>query len=124
MAIVNKENDKLKSNYMRKECDNTENTVIRSQILAIRNQSIGNRNQYWSDEDRIHLRDDYLAGIGISEMAVIYGRSECAIFMQLHEMGLIQTEPGSKRMRKIKCKCPKCGFYEKCKGESVCSFRK
>ena len=124
MTIVNKENDKLKSNYMRKECDNMESTVIRSQILAIRNQSIGNRNQYWSDEDRIHLRDDYLAGVGISEMAVIYGRSEGAIFMQLHEMGLIQTEPGSKRKRKFRCKCPKCVFYEECKGESVCSFRK
>ncbi len=124
MVIDNNEGNKLSSNYLWKECDNMESTVIRSQILAIRNQSIGNRNQYWSDEDRIHLREDYLAGVGISEMAVIYGRSEGAIFMQLHEMGLIQTEPGSKRKRKIRCKCPKCGFYEECKGESVCSFRK
>ena len=124
MTIDNETNNKLTSNDIRKECDNMESTVIRSQILAIRNQIVGNRNQYWSDEDRIHLQDDYLSGIGISEMAVIYGRSECAIFMQLHDMGLIQTEPRSKRKRKIKCKCPKCGFYEQCKGESVCIFRK
>ena len=84
MTINNKGSNKLNSICLWKECDNMESTVIRSQILAIRNQIVGNRNQYWSDEDRIHLQDDYLSGIGISEMAVIYGRSECAIFMQLH----------------------------------------
>lgn len=71
----------------------------REQLIALRhNYSPAQHRDYWTPEERQELEDMYYAGYGISEMAIHFNRSECAIYNQLELMGLF------KKTRKAKNK--------------------
>ena len=86
-----------------------ENTSInREKLIAFRQgYSPSQHRDYWTKEERRQLEDMYYDGFGISEMALAFNRSECAIYNQLEVMGLFKKSC-RKRRKSTKCKCSKC----------------
>ena len=86
-----------------------ENTNIdREKLIAFRQgYSPSQQRDYWKNEERQQLEDMYYDGFGISEMALSFNRSECAIYNQLEVMGLFRKSR-RKREKSTECKCPKC----------------
>lgn len=80
----------------------------REQIIALRKGgSPSQHRDYWTEEERQQLQDLYEEGYGISEMAIIFNRSECAIYNQIEAMGLSQ-KIRRPRKKSTECKCSKC----------------
>lgn len=72
--------------------------------------------EYWNDEERRKLNNLYVAGIGISEIAMELQRSEMAVIQQLIGFGLLKT-PGRERGPRRKnphCLCEGCLLRENC----------
>ena len=87
--------------------------TFKEEILKIRRQNIEHRNAYWSEEDHKQLKQMYLDGVGISEMAVYFGRSEVAIVCQINKL-LLCTNVRQPRQRNDGCKCPSCSLNNNC----------
>ena len=82
--------------------------ITREQLIALRQGSSPSQHRdYWTKEERQQLQILYEQGFGISEMAIIFNRSECAIYNQIEAMGLSQKIHKPKKKSK-KCKCAKC----------------
>lgn len=98
-------------------------------LMALRNGQLPaeRSKEYWSESERTELKRRYLAGDGISEIALNLQRSENAVIQQLIAMGLL-TPPGKQRRRNPKgqrCQCPhgaerNCPYYNK-EGGTCCS---
>lgn len=98
----------------------------RELLKALRNGQLPSERskEYWSEEEREEVKRRFLAGEGISQIAIALQRSENAVIQQLIAMGLL-TPPGKHRNRKpknLRCQCPSarengCKYYErgKCK---------
>lgn len=88
----------------------------RELLLALRRGDLSSERakEHWSDEERENLRRMYAAeGTGVSKIALIFRRSENAIYQQLTSMSLLTT-PGKERRtgtRKNKCRCPRCSEF-------------
>ena len=71
---------------------------------------------YWSDDEREHLKQMFDAGIGISEMALRLQRTELAVTQQIEGMDLYQRKDRPRRRkgacRSCKCYCPTCEVDE------------
>ena len=72
---------------------------------------------YWDDDDRQRLKSMFLAGEGISEIALRLERSESSVFQQLVCLGLFaDSRMGRTRHRASSgCKCETCSVpnYER-----------
>lgn len=82
-------------------------------VIALRSEAANRMREKWPDAQRELLEEMFHAGIGITEMALHFHRTEIAIINQLYTLGLFHRvyEP---REREEKCKCPKCAYYEEC----------
>ncbi len=71
--------------------------------------------EYWRDEERDLLAKRYQEGVGISEIALEFQRSESGIFQQLSYLNIIRT-PNERRpyCRKARCLCIKCDLRDDC----------
>lgn len=83
-----------------------------------------NTGGYWNQKERQHLKERFLDGAGISEIALEFQRSENGIVQQLMCLGLL-TPPGASRPRRKKkavCLCKKCEYQDVCPkgGSCVC----
>lgn len=74
--------------------------------------------EYWSKEERQALIRDFIAGEGISDMAVKYQRTELAVVQELKNADMFENQ--SRRRRKnrtqdtdARCHCPIC-FIKDC----------
>ena len=84
-----------------------------------------NRNEYWPEDDDRKLVKLFYKPTGISEMAIILGRSEISIVNRIRNKGML--EPQS-RVRNVvngynkKCKCRTCRC-EDCVYIGACGLR-
>ena len=80
----------------------------KEQLIALRQEgSPAQHRGYWTDGERQKLQDLFEEGVGISDMALIFHRSEGAIFNQLETMKLFKKARRT-REKSIECKCSKC----------------
>lgn len=82
-------------------------------VKELRASTANRFREKWPEDERAMLEEMYHDGVGITEMAVHFHRTEIAIFNQLYTMGLFQRVYES-RERAEKCKCPKCAYYAQC----------
>lgn len=93
----------------------TNDRISREQVIALRqgDASAGLRKDYWSDDDREMLKKKYQDGDGITELALIFRRTETAIFTQLYALGMFARSRAPRR-KEPDCLCPKCERYPDC----------
>lgn len=93
----------------------TNNRISRERVIALRrgDACAGLRKDYWSDDDREMLKKKYQDGDGITELALIFRRTETAIFTQLYALGMFARSRAPRR-KEPDCLCPKCERYPDC----------
>lgn len=66
---------------------------FRQGVINMRNRDskLRNEGEYWTDEERRQLAANYIGGMGITEMAILFQRSEQAICQQLAVLGLFNN---------------------------------
>lgn len=70
--------------------------------------------EYWSKEELQRIEDLYEEGVGMSDIALQFDRTEVAVFQQLGKMGLLsrQCRPCAHKQEKSElaggCHCPTC----------------
>lgn len=90
------------------------NTIDKKdQIIALRQRTMlaENHRERWSKDDKEKLKKLFNEGMGITEMALHFQRSELAVSNQISKL--------FPRVRKPKqgaegCKCPQCIHYKEC----------
>ena len=82
-------------------------------VIEHRAKNPNRHKDYWQESDKELLKEMYLAGYGITELALRFDRSELAIFNQILNMDII---PRSRNIREKKsgCRCPGCPEYGSC----------
>lgn len=91
----------------------------RQLIRAIREGKVcpDRAGECWNKDERKRLKNLFLNGVGLSEIALQLQRTEQAVVQQLLLNGLLtppQNRRGKKAERQFDCRCPKC-FYKECK---------
>ena len=79
--------------------------------MRFERKGIGREGQFWTDDERRRLEQDYYDNLGISAMALKYERPECAIMQQLQKQGCFKEAVKHRRRcpRPIKlCLCDEC----------------
>ena len=96
----------MKMEYNRKEL-----------LKAIRENTVvpARNGEYWKEDERQLLVSMYNDGVGISELALYFQRSENGIIQQLTALGVMRAP----KERRTYCKVPRCLCY-KCEFRSVC----
>ena len=87
---------------------------IRNRIAEMRKspRSALNNKRYWSKADTDSLKNQFIMGIGISEIAVDLERTERTVLERCHKLGLYGSMNG-KRPKELVCLCKDCSFFEK-----------
>ena len=85
----------------------------RNDVIKLRNSTAGRSKDFWQDSEKSELKDMYLDGYGITEMALHFGRSEFAIINQIMTMD-ISPRARAPREKKSECLCHKCAFFHAC----------
>lgn len=91
----------------------------RELIKAIRENTVvpARNGEYWREDERKLLINLYSDGVGISELALYFQRSENGIIQQLTSLGVMRAP----KERKAYCKKPRCLCY-KCEFQGACPF--
>lgn len=81
--------------------------ISREQVIALRqgDASAGLRKDYWSDDDREMLKKKYQDGDGITELALVFRRTEPAIVSQLTALKMFKRSRAPRR-KEPDCLCP------------------
>lgn len=85
----------------------------KEQILALRQRTIlaENHRETWSKEDKTTLEQLFREGIGVTDMALYFHRSELAVANQISKLYPKVRRPNQ---GKEDCKCPQCLHYRTC----------
>ena len=93
--------------------------INRNELIALRTgQKLPQRSgEYWDEKELEKLLSFFVEGYGISELAVLFGRTEIAIYQQLGRLGLLapQCRPRSRRTKSVdipQCSCPTCAVTD------------
>ena len=67
----------------------------------------------WSKDELRQLKELFYEGVGISELATIFGRTELAVVQKLKEMGAFEQQcrprgPNQNPTPGYQCQCPNC----------------
>lgn len=85
---------------------------FRQGVINMRNRDskLRNEGEYWTDEERRQLAANYIGGMGITEMAILFQRSEQAICQQLAVLGLFNNPITQRKSgpREPQCLCKNC----------------
>ena len=82
--------------------------------LRTRQKPAQRSGEYWSKEELQQIEDLYEEGVGMSDIALRFDRTEVAVFQQLGKMGLLsrQCRPRAHKQEKSElaegCHCPTC----------------
>ena len=87
--------------------------------MRFKRKGIGREGQYWTDDERRRLVQDYYDNLGISAMALKYERPECAIIQQLQKHGCFEDAVKHRRRRPRPIKLCLC---EDCPSRCVCRY--
>ena len=89
-----------------------------NEIIAMRmyGEGLDNDGQYWSEQDKKKLEDRFAEGVGITEIAMEFKRSEPAIVQMLMKGDHFRTEIKSRNRsnRGQRCLCGRCPDCELC----------
>ena len=80
-------------------------------IRKLRNGTIPNRGNYWTEEELGMLEHMYVVELAdISDLALFFGRNELSICQQLLKLGLMERQiiPRGPRIPSPICQCFKC----------------
>lgn len=83
------------------------------QVIEHRAKNPNRHKDYWQESEKALLKEMYLSGYGITELALRFDRSELAIFNQILNMDIIPRSRGT-REKKSGCRCPGCSEYGSC----------
>lgn len=88
-------------------------TDYHNQVIEHRAKNPNRHKDYWQESDKELLREMYLAGYGITELALYFDRSEVAIINQVSNMDIV---PRTRNVREKKpgCRCPGCPEFGSC----------
>lgn len=93
--------------------------INRNDLVALRTgeKRAQRSGEFWSKEDQKKLTELFMEGEGISELALLFDRTEVSIFQQISKTGLLAMQSRSRnRQRKtpddVQCLCPVCGVTE------------
>ena len=87
------------------------------EVMILRNGE-GNNENYgkpWTDEERDRLDEAYHSGVGITKLALEFGRSESAIIQQLKLMGAFKKQLMPRNRYDDQCRCRVCRQQRDCK---------
>ena len=87
--------------------------TIREQVITLRQNNKPNHRQPWTKAEHLQLAVMYHNGVGISEMAVTFKRSENSIMNQINQLGLIHRTRAANK-GSDECKCPLCSRFGNC----------
>lgn len=78
--------------------------------------SIDRRKEYWRDDEDHKLGELFREGLGISELAVLFQRSERAIMKRIDYLRLYRrVRPARECKKQLKgCLCPDCACQNNC----------
>ena len=87
----------------------------KEQILALRQRTIlaENHRETWTKEDKATLERLFREGVGVTDMALYFHRSELAVANQIAKLYPKVRRPNQ---GKEDCKCPQCIHYKNCPG--------
>ena len=72
--------------------------------------------EHWPKDALRQLKEQYYEGMGISEMALMFGRSEIAIYQQLAKNGLLEDQCQTRKRRscprRSDCLCSLCAVSD------------
>lgn len=88
--------------------NSTDNSTV---IMALRNGEIPLNKGYWTEKEKEELTSMFHRGIGVSEMALYFRRSEEAVANQIRVLGLREQC----RTTYNESICPNCIHYDDCK---------
>ena len=98
----------------------------RKRIRSLREGTVKleHEGDYWSNQEKETLIRNFNNGVGITEMADQFRRSEPAIMQQIEKMDLYHRKDNPKRRRSIgkcRCLCDRCQLYStSCPGFKTC----
>lgn len=78
--------------------------------------SIDRRKEYWRDDEDQKLVELFREGLGISELAVLFQRSERAIMKRIEQLKLYgRVRPSRECKKQLEgCLCPNCTCQNEC----------
>lgn len=91
--------------------NSTDNSTV---IMALRNGEIPLNKGYWTEKEKEQLTSMFHRGIGVSEMALYFRRSEEAVANQIRVLGL-REQCRTTYKKKHESICPNCIHYDDCK---------
>ncbi len=97
--------------------------TLKEKILAIRESIPEKQSSAWTKDEKRQLAEMFYDGVGITEMAIFFERSEPAIINMLDDMKMYVKKP-RKRVEKVNegCICSECELYKtgRCEGGKYC----
>lgn len=86
--------------------------TLKEKILAIRESIPEKQSSAWTKDEKRQLAEMFYDGVGITEMAIFFERSEPAIINMLDDMKMYVKK---QRHRVVSissaCKCPECEYF-------------
>ena len=97
--------------------------AIKYKVLALRESIPEKQSSAWTKDEKKQLAEMFYDGVGITEMAIFFERSEPAIINMLDDMKMY-VKKQRRRVAGISsaCKCPECELFTtgRCEGGKFC----
>ena len=86
--------------------------AIKDKVLALRESIPEKQSSAWTKDEKKQLAEMFYDGVGITEMAIFFERSEPAIINMLDDMKMY-VKKQRRRVAGISsaCKCPECEYF-------------
>ena len=91
----------------------TSSKIDYTKVIALRESIPQKQTSYWSNEEKAELETMFYKGVGITEMALHFSRSEPAIINMLDSMKLYVKMTRNRNLSSSnKCRCPECEQFQ------------
>ena len=97
--------------------------TLKEKILAIRESIPEKQSSAWTKDEKRQLAEMFYDGVGITEMAIFFERSEPAIINMLDDMKMyVKKQRHRVACMSSACKCPECELFtaDRCEGGKYC----
>lgn len=97
--------------------------TLKEKILAIRESIPEKQSSAWTKDEKRQLAEMFYDGVGITEMAIFFERSEPAIINMLDDMKMyVKKQRHRVANTSSACKCPECELFTtgRCEGGKYC----
>ena len=97
--------------------------AIKDKVLALRESIPEKQSSAWTKDEKRQLAEMFYDGVGITEMAIFFERSEPAIINMLDDMKMyVKKQRHRVASMSSACKCPECELFTtgRCEGGKYC----